>query len=273
MNKVKDIKYYDVLEFINIFDFDNIPNLAAPRGNPSGRSKTIYKDLICTFDIETTRIPEIDQSFMYIWQAAIGEYVVIGRLWEEFKLLLSEFKQHLKDKEKIVFYVHNLSYEFQFLAGVYLFDPTSVFLIDSRKVLKAVMYDHFEFRCSYLHTNMSLAQYTKKMKCKHGKCDGKKFDYTKLRTPVTKLSDYEMLYCLDGSRSIMKPGIAGSMSPQRVPIIAPSKGVMPMEVSTDSPLRTAQNEEPLPMCSVMRLQSLGAFFNSTAARLGSRPAV
>lgn len=197
MNKVKDIKYYDVLEFINIFDFDNIPNLAAPRGNPSGRSKTIYKDLICTFDIETTRIPEIDQSFMYIWQAAIGEYVVIGRLWEEFKLLLSEFRQHLKDKEKIVFYVHNLSYEFQFLAGVYLFDPKSVFLIDSRKVLKAVMYDHFEFRCSYLHTNMSLAQYTKKMKCKHGKCDGKKFDYSKLRTPETKLSDYEMLYCLD----------------------------------------------------------------------------
>ena len=197
MHKVRDIKYYEALEFISEFDFDSIPTLTAPRGNPRGRQKTLYKDVICTFDIETTRVPDLDQSFMYIWQMCIGENVIIGRTWEEFKLLLSEFKLHLHDKERVVFFVHNLSYEFQFLAGIYLFNRDDVFLIDSRKVLKATMYDHFEFRCSYLHSNMSLAQYTKKMGVKHGKLSGKKFDYTKIRTPYTELSEYELRYCLD----------------------------------------------------------------------------
>ena len=197
MHKVRDIKYYEALEFISEFDFDSIPTLTAPRGNPRGRQKTLYKDVICTFDIETTRVSDLDQSFMYIWQMCIGENVIIGRTWEEFKLLLSEFKLHLHDKERVVFFVHNLSYEFQFLAGIYLFNKDDVFLIDSRKVLKATMYDHFEFRCSYLHSNMSLAQYTKKMGVKHGKLSGKKFDYTKIRTPYTELSEYELRYCLD----------------------------------------------------------------------------
>lgn len=197
MNKCRDITYYEPLEFIANFDFTTIPTLSAPRGNPRGRQKVLYKDIICTFDIETTRIPDLDQSFMYIWQMCIGENVIVGRTWAEFKLLLSEFKNHLLDNEKVVFFVHNLSYEFQFLAGIYLFDPKNVFLIDSRKVLKAVMYDHFEFRCSYLHSNMSLNQYTKKMGVKHGKLSGKKFDYSKIRTPYTELSSYEMAYCLD----------------------------------------------------------------------------
>lgn len=197
MQKVRDIVYYEPLEFMAEFDFDSIPTLSAPRGNPRGRQKTLYKDIICTFDIETTRLPDIDQSFMYIWQMCIGENVIVGRTWEEFKLLLSEFKLHLKEKEKVVIFVHNLSYEFQFLAGVYRFNKDDVFLIDSRKVLKATMYDHFEFRCSYLHSNMSLAQYTNKMGVKHGKLSGKKFDYSKIRTPYTELSEYELRYCLD----------------------------------------------------------------------------
>ena len=197
MNKCRDIVYYEPLEFINSFDFTSIQTLSAPRGNPRGRQKVLYKDVICTFDIETTRLPDLDQSFMYIWQMCIGENVIVGRTWAEFKLLLSEFKNYLQDNEKVVIFVHNLAYEFQFLAGIYLFDPKDVFLIDSRKVLKAVMYDHFELRCSYLHSNMSLNQYTKKMGVKHGKLSGKKFDYSKIRTPYTELTQYEMAYCLD----------------------------------------------------------------------------
>lgn len=197
MNKCRGITYYEPLEFMANFDFTSIQTLSAPRGNPRGRQKVVYKDVICTFDIETTRLKDIEQSFMYIWQMCIGENVIVGRTWAEFKLLLSEFKNYLKDNEKVVIFVHNLSYEFQFLAGIYRFDPKDVFLIDSRKVLKAVMYEHFEFRCSYLHSNMSLDQYTKKMGVKHGKLSGKKFDYSKTRTAFTELSEYEMAYCLD----------------------------------------------------------------------------
>ena len=40
--------------------------------------------------------------------------------------------------------------------------------------------------------------------------------------------------------------IAGSISPERVPIISPSSGVSPILVSTDLPLSTADILEPFP---------------------------
>ena len=44
------------------------------------------------------------------------------------------------------------------------------------------------------------------------------------------------------------------MSPLRVPIISPSRGVKPMEVSTHLPSFTAETEEPLPRWQMMRRQ-------------------
>jgi len=41
-------------------------------------------------------------------------------------------------------------------------------------------------------------------------------------------------------------GIEGSISPQRVPIINPSRGVKPIEVSIDFPLSIAVIEAPFP---------------------------
>ena len=51
------------------FDFSIIENAATAKrkgGKRRGDKKT-YKELVCAFDIETTRIEEIDQSIMYIW--------------------------------------------------------------------------------------------------------------------------------------------------------------------------------------------------------------
>ena len=48
---------------------------------------------------------------------------------------------------------------------------------------------------------------------------------------------------------------AGSRSPERVPITSPSSGVSPIEVSTDSPPRTAVADAPLPRCSTIMLTS------------------
>ena len=48
-----------------------------------------------------------------------------------------------------------------------------------------------------------------------------------------------------------KSTIAGSRSPDRVPITSPSSGVKPIEVSTDWPRLIAHADAPLPRCSVM----------------------
>ena len=47
-----------------------------------------------------------------------------------------------------------------------------------------------------------------------------------------------------------------STLPQRVPMIMPSSGVKPMEVSMHLPFLTAVTDEPLPMWQVMILELL-----------------
>lgn len=143
-------------------------------------------------------IDEIDNAIMYIWMFQIGgQYTVIGRTWEEYHYLMQTLKAQLEDDEYICVFVHNLSYEFQFLRGIYSFSNDEVFAVDSRKVLKCTMHNHIEYRCSYLHSNMSLAEYTKKMQVEHVKLDGDDFNYKIKRYPWTPLSDKELQYCVN----------------------------------------------------------------------------
>ena len=57
------------------------------------------------------------------------------------------------------------------------------------------MYEHIEFRCSYALTNMSLEEFTKKMKVEHVKKPGEDIDYKVYRTSTTPLTDKAMQYC------------------------------------------------------------------------------
>ena len=135
---------------------------------------------------------------MYIWQWQFGEdYTVIGRTWDEFLDLQKRIKAVLPEDRWLVVYVHNLSYEFQFLKGIYSFYPDDVFAVASRKVVEADMWGCFEFRCSYKLTNMSLKQFTSKMMVKHQKLSGEEFDYGVKRYPWTELTDEELEYCIN----------------------------------------------------------------------------
>lgn len=175
----------------------NIETQKRGRGNPRTRKKIYYKNVICAFDIETSRLADIEQSIMYIWMLHIHNHVtIIGRTWEELKNLFLQIKEELQENTLCIF-VHNLSYEFQFLRAIYDFLPEEVFAVDSRKVLRCSMFDNkIEFRCSYLHTNMSLAEYTNKMDVEHKKLDGEEFDYAKERYPWTPLTEKEIAYCI-----------------------------------------------------------------------------
>lgn len=188
------------------FDFDIIGSADTEKrkgGSKRGDRKT-YKNLVCAFDIETTRIEKIDQSIMYVWQFQVDEIcTVYGRTWEEYQTFLDGICAALGD-DYLVVYVHNLSYEFQFLAGIYPFKTSEVFAVESRKVLKCEMYGHIEYRCSYLQTNMSLSQFTKKMNVKHQKLSGEEFDYTKTRYPWTELTDRELEYCVNDVRGLVE---------------------------------------------------------------------
>lgn len=182
-------------------DFNKIKPQKRKAGNPASRRGIRYLDTIAAFDIETTNIKEIKQSFMYVWQFGViinGKiYCVMGRTWTEFKNFILQLTEKLESKNLyLCIYVHNLSFEFSFLKGIYDFSPDEVFVMNTRKVLTCKMFDCLEFRCSYIHSNMSLSLYAEKMGAEHSKLSGEKFDYRKFRTANTPLTEYEVNYCL-----------------------------------------------------------------------------
>lgn len=184
--------------------FENTPCQKRRRGNQGKRDNTRkYKNLFCAFDIESTNDLQLQQAYMYIWQCQIEDHTIIGRTWEEWLLFCERMTAKLKDNEYVMIYVHNLSYEFSFLKGVYSFDPDEVFCIQPRKVLKCEMLGHIEYRCSYLLTNMGLGAFTKKMGVKE-KLSGEQFDYSKIRYPWTDLTDQELEYCITDVASLVE---------------------------------------------------------------------
>ena len=177
--------------------FSKCPMVKNRRGNPAGK-KRHYVGITTAFDIETTLLDDIQQSVMYIWQWQFGtDYTVIGRTWDEFLTLQKRIKACLPADAWLVVYVHNLAYEHCWLKGIYDFTPDEVFAIASRKPVKCDMWQTFEFRCSYKLTNMSLKQFTSRMRVEHQKLSGEEFDYSVKRYPWTELSEEELEYCVN----------------------------------------------------------------------------
>lgn len=199
----------DSVYTVETFPFELIQqakHVKRKRGNNGGKSKRDLKDLVCAFDIETSNLPDIEQASMYIWQLQVDDLGTInGRTWDEYRQLLARVCDVLGENESIVFYVHNLSFEFQFLRGIYPFQPDEVFCMDSRKILYCSMFDgKIVYRCSYIHSNMSLAEYTKKMGVEHVKLSGADFDYHETRYPWTPLTDEQIAYCIHDVRGLVE---------------------------------------------------------------------
>ena len=179
--------------------FRKIKFLPRPVGNHAGHYKMAYKNIVTAFDIECSTIETAKgpQAFMYVWQWQFGtEYTVVGRTWDELKSFIKKLTKGMFKEQGIWVAVHNLSYEFQFLRGVFHFSEEDVFCMKSRKILSARL-PHIEFHCSYIHSNMSLKAYLKKMGVEHQKKSGVDFDYSKIRYPWTPLTNEELEYAVN----------------------------------------------------------------------------
>lgn len=175
---------------------EGLVKLGPLKPSKGSRAKVRYVDMISAFDIETTSLPDIKQGLMYVWQWHFDGWATIyGRTWEEFNDFAKKVCDEIPMGYRLVVYVHNLSFEFQFLRNVYNFSNDEVFAIARRKVLKCTMWDKIELRCSYLQSNMSLDQFCKKMGAEHQKLSGEEYDYNKERYPWTELSETELKYC------------------------------------------------------------------------------
>lgn len=130
-------------------------------------------------------------SCMYIWQFSINGIVYYGRTWDEFLVFLNKLNESVP-LIKIV-YIHNLSFEFNFLKSVLSFDE--VFARKSRKPIYAINKRfNIEFRCSYFLTNCALENLPEVYNLNVNKKTGF-LAYDKLRHHKTELTHDEMLYC------------------------------------------------------------------------------
>lgn len=198
----------DTIYTIKDFPFDTVCTKLL-RYRYCGGHEVAYIADFGTFDIETTtyQMSIIDNepqynAFMYHWQFCIDDKVIIGRTWNEFIELLEILRLQLglSHNKYFVIYVHNLSFEFQFFRN--FVNITKVFAMERRKVVKCIVNDAFEFRCSWKLSNMGLQKF---VSTTPGALYWKKsgdLDYSKIRTPKTPLTDEELAYCYNDVRGL-----------------------------------------------------------------------
>lgn len=199
------IEYFSQLKNFNY----DIETVKSHKKNKDGKYKVEkYSNDIFTFDIECTsawiengkiigyRKGEendywndlIPIALCYIWQFSVNGEVYYGRELTDFMKVLSD----LPSDVKIIIWVHNLSYEFQFLCNILTWKD--VFARTPHKPMKCTSneYPNIEFRCSYILTRLSLDSWGKQLGVSKMTGD---LDYDVIRTPKTILTDKEMKYC------------------------------------------------------------------------------
>lgn len=172
--------------------------------------KTKYFNVPCSFDIETTSFfrstgngEQEKVAIMYEWTFGIYGAVIVGREWSEFVSMLSVIASELNltEEKRLCVYVHNLSYEFQFMRK--WFEWAKVFSIDNRKPIYALTTAGVEFRCSFLLSGYSLEKLGDDLRTfKVRKLVGS-LDYDKPRHSGTELTPEEVAYCVNDVRVVM----------------------------------------------------------------------
>lgn len=187
---------------VKAYNQEDFPYFRIKKSNPLIQPTKRYIEHLMTFDIETSTIEKTDGTFegyMYHWQVCIDGYVCFGRTWKEFLTFLRKMNRALKnydERHKLVCYIHNFSYEFQFLYSWIKLE--NVFAIDKRKPLKAISKDfNIEFRCSYLLSNMNLKKFIENTPNAHYFKGTGDLDYHKIFTPQTNLTMSELGYCFN----------------------------------------------------------------------------
>ena len=200
-------------ELKNISDFFNTidkKNIITSKGK-------IYYNIAMSFDIETSsfyedkngviytndeykklknQVKAEKKAIMYVWQFAIEENVIIGRTWNDFLYFCKKLYDYLDlEKRYIIVYVHNLSYEFQFICK--WFNWIDIFADSERKPIKAMTDTHFIFKCSYRLSGYSLEVLANNLKSHNIKKMVGDLDYNLIRNSKTPISKEELQYCIN----------------------------------------------------------------------------
>lgn len=174
--------------------------------------KAFFCNSAMAFDTETSsfKVLEKDEKgndivvkrgCMYLWQFGICGEVYYGRTYNDLYSFLDSLKKALKlsAKRKIIVYVHNLAFDFQFIRSH--FHVSEIFAREERKVMYAEIDECIVFKCSYVLTNKSLDLLSEETETKKLVGD---LDYDLLRTPLTTLTEKEKMYAENDIKIIVE---------------------------------------------------------------------
>ena len=162
-----------------------------------GKSTIRYLNSANAFDIETSSFYDNNgnkRACMYLFMFCIDGTTFYGRTWAEFRWVLQELqiRYQLDYYKRMVIYVHNLAYEFQFLinrAKLY-----KIFARKKRHPIKCLVEEGLEFRCSYFLSGLSLAKTAEEITDINIEKKEGDLDYRKIRHQLTPLTDDELQY-------------------------------------------------------------------------------
>lgn len=203
------------IPFVNespIYNPDDIINVLKSSVNDSMIvSKRENKETIkvynvpVAFDIESTSfyVDNSKAAIMYIWQFGINGKVIIGRTWNEFENMIKAIVGHLKlsENKRLVIYVHNLGFEFQFMRKH--FKWAKVFSVSPRTPIYAITTNGIEFRCSYLLSGYALKKLGDELQKYMVKKMVGDLDYSLMRHSQTVMTEQELKYCENDVRVVM----------------------------------------------------------------------
>ena len=171
--------------------------------------KIHYYNLPCAFDIETTNInedPKNRMAFPYHMQLMIGDVFITCRTIEQLGKVFSDIQQKygLDGKHRLIMYVHNLPFEFQFIRCYFHFCDC---MSKSQRQVYKVFFDQFgiEMRDSCALSGMSLAKTAENLTWpEHSSIRKLKgdLDYRPIRFPSTKITEAERQYCFNDVKII-----------------------------------------------------------------------
>ena len=159
-------------------------------------SKGTFYNVPCSFDIETSSFIKDNEktAVMYVWQFAFDNETFYGRTWEQYQEFIEYIEKTMKlgHPAKLVIYVHNLGYEFQFMRKYFKWEK--IFADKNREPIYADT-GTIQYRCSYRLSGYSLAKLAENLKNKTIKKLVGDLDYRLIRHTSTPLTEKELEYC------------------------------------------------------------------------------
>lgn len=189
-----------ISEIVNGSDLDIVKN---KRG-------VEFVNLPCAFDIETTSFTDSGEkrACCYLWQFGFNGFVIIGRnLLAEFPHFISALSTtlNLSVKRRLLCYVHNLAYEFQWIRKYFTW-CTGEFDFranDARKPFAALTDIGVEFRCSFILSGYSLKKVAENLQSYKISKLTEQMDYTLIRHSETTLDDKTIEYAVNDVLIVM----------------------------------------------------------------------